>query len=501
MPQQRPHAPPRRGDPAFTGNLPAYRPDRDHHTGSFAAVQTGAMPRIQRSRVVEASERPRRMAGRGRAGRPMLVLLFWAGLTFSLLPWWWDTAAGSVTDAAAAYTAGGQITGMIAGYLLLIQILLMSRVGWLERSVGAAEVLGWHRDLGALLLVVVLAHASLITVGYAALDGATLLHESRVILGSYEDMISAYLATGILTAVGVMAIRRIKNAMPYELWYYLHTTSYLVLLLGYGHQFAGGANLLPGTFGRYYWTALNIFVVLCLVWGRVILPLRLNLRHRLRVLEVVHEGPDIFSIYVHGRRLSELQAQAGQFFRWRFMTGGCWWQAHPFSLSAAPNDRWLRVTVKAVGDHTEQLRWLDPGVRVFIEGPSGAFTASRRTRNRALLIAAGSGIAPIRALLEDLPRGAVVLYRASTVEDLIFRRELDWLAEARAAEVWYILGGRDDPAPRRAMSPRGMRELVPDVAGRDVYLCGPEGMVSAAVATLRKLRVPRRQIHLDPFEF
>jgi ferredoxin-NADP reductase len=46
-----------------------------------------------------------------------------------------------------------------------------------------------------------------------------------------------------------------------------------------------------------------------------------------------------------------------------------------------------------------------------------------------------------------------------------------------------------------------MRELVPDLPRRDVYLCGPEGLISAAVKTLRKLRVPRRQIHLDPFEF
>jgi ferredoxin-NADP reductase len=50
------------------------------------------------------------------------------------------------------------------------------------------------------------------------------------------------------------------------------------------------------------------------------------------------------------------------------------------------------------------------------------------------------------------------------------------------------------------LSPAGLRELVPDVQCRDVYLCGPDGLVSAALETLRRLRVPRRQIHLDPFE-
>ena len=46
-----------------------------------------------------------------------------------------------------------------------------------------------------------------------------------------------------------------------------------------------------------------------------------------------------------------------------------------------------------------------------------------------------------------------------------------------------------------------MRELVPDITERDIYLCGPDGLVTQSLQVLRRLRVPRRQIHLDPFEF
>jgi predicted ferric reductase len=320
-------------------------------------------------------------------------------------------------------------------------------------------------------------------------------------LTTYEDMISAFVATGILVGVGLLALRSVRAVLPYELWHFLHLLSYVVLLLSYGHQFAVGRELSGTGLGATFWAGLYVFVALSWVHGRVVAPIRLNLRHRLRVAEVVHEGQDMFSVYVAGRHLDALEARAGQFFRWRFLTRGCWWQAHPFSLSAAPNGRWLRLTIKAVGDHTEQLKWVEPGVRVVVEGPSGVFTADRRTRHRALLIAGGSGIAPIRALLEDLPRGTVVLYRASSPADLIFREELDWLAQARDSEIYYVIGGRDDPGPRLAMSPKGLRNMVPDISRRDVYLCGPEGLVSAAVTILRRLRVPKRQIHLDPFEF
>jgi ferredoxin-NADP reductase len=159
------------------------------------------------------------------------------------------------------------------------------------------------------------------------------------------------------------------------------------------------------------------------------------------------------------------------------------------------------LTIKAVGDHTAQLQWIRPRTRVWAEGPSGTFTADRRARHRALLIAGGSGIAPIRALLEDLPRGTIVLYRASSPDDILFREELDWFAHARDSEVIYIVGSRDDPGPRRAMSPKGLRYLVRDIGRRDVYICGPPGLVDATVTLLKKLHVPKHQIHLDPFEF
>ena len=134
-------------------------------------------------------------------------------------------------------------------------------------------------------------------------------------------------------------------------------------------------------------------------------------------------------------------------------------------------------------------------------GPSGAFTARHRLRQRALLIAGGSGIAPVRALLDDLPAYTVLLFRARSEAELTFRAELDELADRRGVQVWYVLGSRDDPGPRRAFSPAGLRELVPDVHRRDVYLCGPDGLIGASLAALRRLGGPRRQIHLDPFEF
>ena len=401
----------------------------------------------------------------------------------------------------AGLIEAGRITGMTAGYVLLLQVLLMSRVGWLDRRVGAGDLVAWHRDLGFALTVLVLAHMVLLVLGLSAYDEKSVIAESLAMMRTYEDMTSAFVATGILVGIALLAIRVVRAAVPYELWYYLHLSTYAVLLLSYGHQFAVGRELVGGSPGYWLWLALYAVVLGSLVWGRVIAPVRLNLRHRFRVADVAPESPDTFSVYISGKGLDRLEVRAGQFFRWRFLARGHWWQAHPFSLSAAPNHAWLRLTIKAVGDHTHGLRWLRPGVWIFAEGPSGTFTADRRARHRALLIAGGSGIAPIRALLEDLPRGTIVLYRASSPQEILFRAELEWLAQERDANVFYVIGSRDDPGPRQAMTPKGLRDLVRDIGRRDVYICGPQGLVDATVKVLRKLRVPRRQIHLDPFEF
>src|SRR5256885_2112747 len=434
-------------------------------------------------------------------GRLLFVILFWFALATSIELWWLDSPARSLTTVPEMFTAAGRITGMIAGFILLAQVLMMSRVNWLERGMGSHALMIWHRELGGYVVVTVLAHIALIIVGYAGEAKTSVVHTAWSLLTTGRAMISAAIAAGILVTIGLLAIRAIRRVLPYEAWYFLHLATYLILLLGYGHQFALGQELMGAGFGRWYWISLYAFVLACVVWGRVLAPVTLNLRHRLRVIEVVPEAPDMVSIYIGGRRLAGLRARAGQYFRWRFLTRGCWWQAHPFSLSAAPNGQWLRLTVKVVGDHTRALQHLRPGVRVFAEGPSGVFTADRRVQPRALLIAGGSGIAPIRALLEELPPGTVVIYRARNEDELAFQEELEWLAEERGGWVYYVFGGRDDPWPQRIATARGLRQLVPDVRRRDIYLCGPQGLVSTSVKALRRLRIPRRQIHLDPFEF
>jgi ferredoxin-NADP reductase len=236
------------------------------------------------------------------------------------------------------------------------------------------------------------------------------------------------------------------------------------------------------------------------VWGRIGVPLLINVYHRVRVAEVVDEGGDTVSVYLSGNRLDQLGARAGQYIRWRFLQPGFMWQPHPFSLSAPPNSHWLRITVKAVGTFTSKMTELRPDTRVWISAPEGEHTTGARTANKALLISAGSGIAPARALLPELPADAVVVYRASSEDDLVLRAELEEVARARGARLHFVTGSRHEPQAKRLLTSWGLAELVPDITLRDIYLCGPPEFAQAVVAALRPLNVPQRQIHVSAFE-
>jgi ferredoxin-NADP reductase len=140
-----------------------------------------------------------------------------------------------------------------------------------------------------------------------------------------------------------------------------------------------------------------------------------------------------------------------------------------------------------------------PGTRVVAEGPFGRFTDASRTRERVLLVAGGIGITPIRALVEEMEGDIVVLYRVVADEDLVFRAELEQLSRERGFTLHHVVGDHTTPEGRELLSPKHLRELVPDVVDREVYLCGPTAMTDPLQSELRRAGVPRRHLHIERF--
>jgi ferredoxin-NADP reductase len=232
---------------------------------------------------------------------------------------------------------------------------------------------------------------------------------------------------------------------------------------------------------------------------RVGLPLWRTAMHSLRVVEVQEDSPGVVSLICKGRHLDRLPLSGGQFLQWRFLKRGMWWQAHPYSLSGLVQPPYLRVTVKGLGDHSRALAALEPGTRVAIEGPYGAFTAASRRGDSLLLVGAGVGATPLRALLEDLPRwtDVVVVLRAHTREELVLREEIAVLVEEHGGVLLELVGPRTDVR----LDPAALTYMVPDIADRDLFVCGPEGFTEVVKESARAAGTPRRKIHEEAFAF
>ncbi|WP_196218259.1 ferredoxin reductase family protein [Streptomyces blattellae] len=437
-----------------------------------------------------------------RSPATLLLVAVWAGAAGVLWLWWSNTP--SISDTTGRVIAAGRITGLLAGYLMALVVLQMARVPALERRVGSDRVTRWHAMSGRYTLSLTLAHVFLIMWGYALQAGKGLGFIVQQTIGSISvlpDMGKAAIGTGLLFFIGLISIGPVRRRIPYDTWYHVHLLTYAAVYLSFWHQLTTGNEFAVEPLAKTFWYGLYGAVTALVVWYRILTPIRLNMRHRLRVEAVIEEAPGIVSVLISGRKLHRMGAEAGQFFRWRFLAPGMRFSSHPYSLSAAPRPDMLRITVKAIGDHSARLRELMPGTRVWAEGPYGAMTAQRRSRGKVLLVAGGVGITPMRALFETLPGAAgdiTLLYRANSTQDLALWDELAAIADERGARLMYAVNSPDGERPD--ISADRLRQKLPDIDEHDVFMCGPPGFAQGVYEALRGAGVPARRIHHESFE-
>src|SRR5205823_6404815 len=290
-------------------------------------------------------------------------------------------------------TSLGRLTGLLAAYAALLQVVLLARIPWLERLIGFDRLTVWHRRNGHACLELILAHVVLIVWGYALTDKISLPKEISTMLGGriYPGMITATIGTALLIGVVVSSVVIVRRRLRYEAWYAVHLAVYAGIALAWFHQIPTGNELAFDQVAADYWRALYVATLAAIVGFRVLAPLGKSLRHGLRVTDVAEESPGVVSVRIAG----------------------------------------------------------------------------------------GIGITPIRALMEDLSGDVVVIYRVVDEGDIVFRQELERLAGERGLRLLFVVGDHATRTGRRLLSPRHLRELVPDISERQVYVCGPPAMAEA----------------------
>jgi predicted ferric reductase len=428
-----------------------------------------------------------------------LAVIAGIGLGLAVALAFWGESFGALRVPGGWYTLAGRLAALVGTYLLLVMVVLVSRIPWLERSVGQDRLVRWHRRIGGWPIVLITLHILLVTWGYAQASSVGVLEQFWSFIVHYPDILQAIAAFIILVTAGVLSAKIARQRLKYETWWMVHLCLYLALGLALFHQIRIGVMFLTSPVARWLWITIWLVVVASILSFRVALPIWRNLRHQLRVHSVVKVAPDVYSVIVSGRLLSRLAVSGGQFLQWRFLAPGLWWHAHPYSLSALPRPPYLRVTIKGLGDQSRAVAHLKRGTRVIVEGPYGTFTRHRLRATRVVLIGAGVGVTPLRALLEDLPSSTevTVVVRAQSSAHVVHGRELAELVERRKGHYYELCGPREEVR----LDERTMRGLVGNLHDADVYVCGPSDFTDEIVATARHLGARVDRIHFETFSF
>jgi ferredoxin-NADP reductase len=220
----------------------------------------------------------------------------------------------------------------------------------------------------------------------------------------------------------------------------------------------------------------------------LVAPLRAGARLRARVVAVHPETRDAVTLVLRPGR-DWAGHVPGQYVRVGVDVEGVrQWRA--YSLTSKPGTREVSITVKAIPDgvvSNHLVRRTKPGDLLHLDQATGDFVLPEALPAKALFVTAGSGITPVMGMLRSHQLAdAVVVHSSPTSQDAVFGGALRRLAATgriRLVERFTDAEGM--------LAPTDLDALVPDLAERAVWACGPTGMLDAIEAHLPEVRTER----------
>lgn len=374
-----------------------------------------------------------------------------------------------------------------------------------------------HRGNGQLAFLLLLCHVGLVLAGRATLSIATALQ--LIGPGAGWTVFTGVLAFVALT---ISIVLTLFVRLGHEVFLYVQRSFGFIFLIACYHVFTTSGAKARSPALNWYMVALASLGMAAFayrsVFGNVLVrrhPYRVEAANRLDefVTEVVMEplaSPLAFTpgqfVFVNFRSLAmseelrpfELSMEHQVF---SFRAGEVGNQFHPFSITSAPGERALMITVKAVGDYTRALRMLEVGAEAVVEGPYGSFSHQNVPRERQLWIAGGIGVTPFLSMARGLGEhdrlDVDFYYCVEREEEAHFLDELLWIA-ARRPGFRVVLVPRDRDG---FLSAERMAAEQPDLRDADVLICGPPAMIESLRSQLAAAGVPPEQIHAEEFGF
>jgi predicted ferric reductase len=403
----------------------------------------------------------------------------------------------------------GQLLGAESILLLSIGLVLISTLPWVEEWFdGIDHAAVWHRRVAITGLVLLAPHILLATnpngtalggpLGAIGAIGMVAL-ASWAILPRWQSVVPGPLR-GVVVAArdapGVREARRIFGG--YERWRALHRTTGLFVAAGFAHGVLDGTPFDDAPILRWSYVAVGGVGLGFYLYRELLARFFLSLHdYQVQTVREVDEGVVEIAMAPIGRHMEFVPGQ----FAMIYIEAKDGWHRHPFTITSAPHEDVVRVTVKALGDYTSRLQELiEPGMPAVIGGPHGRFSHWKGT-DRQVWIAGGVGVAPFLSWLRaldghQLPHRVDFFYSADG--EAPFAEEIRAIADRHGSLRAHLI---DTGIEGRLTSQRVLAAADGDRSGLSVFMCGPRSMLRSFQTELRVAGVPNRRIHREDFDW
>jgi predicted ferric reductase len=396
--------------------------------------------------------------------------------------------------------------GFVGLSLMGLQFLVAARFQSVAAPFGIDVLLQYHRQIGIVSLLFILAHPLLLFVadtGYLALlDVTTAPLRAKM----------AVTSTVALLVLVALSVWRKKLRIGYELWQLTHgVLAFVVIAAALTHVLLVGYYVNePLEIALWLWMA-TVFVGLVL-WVRVVRPLELRTK-AWRIEDVIPERGNICTIVLkpsrlYARRFDGFHFEPGQFAWITVGKSPFAITRHPFSISSsAEKTERVALSIKAAGDFTREIGQLKPGATAYLDGPHGAFTMDRHDGPGFVFIGAGVGITPLMSMLRTMadgndPRPCYLFFGNREWEGVAFREEIEELKGRLNLEVMHVLSRPPEgwEGNEGRISAAVLARHLPERYQRlQYFICGSDSMMDATEEALIHLGVSKRRVHTERF--
>lgn len=402
----------------------------------------------------------------------------------------------------------GQALGLVGMAMFALNLTLGARLKTLESLFGGMnKIYIAHHILGGLSFVLLLLHP-LFLIGQYLKSGAIGIKNSYVLYVANPHCFANFSLInpecsylwGVVALVLLISFLFITFfvKLPYNFWKLTHKFLGLAFFFGAVHVLFVPSDVTAVRVLQYYmWFLVGIGTAGVLY--RTVLGSFFVVTREFIVDEIKQVNPTIVEIIMHAKDGNPMKYTPGQFIFIGFPNNKGLEEVHPFSLSSSPTKDTLSIGVKGLGDYTKRLNELTPGSRAVIEGPFGRTSYRYYPRKEQIWIAGGIGITPFLGMARSLDPAdgykVDLYYSAMSLEEAAFDEELRAIASANPnfrLIQWY---GKE----KGFLSADAISAESQGVLGKEVFLCGPPGMMAALKGQFAKWKVPVANIHSEEF--